>query len=85
MTPRLSPTARALLTILAQPGGALRPNGIGGYEACAGIGRSGPRVRWAYIVTWARRGWLTETERDGYVLTAAGRAALAKDTARHAE
>ena len=45
MTPRLSTTARALLTILAQPGGALRPNGCGAWEACAGIGRSGPRRR----------------------------------------
>ena len=75
--PRLSATAAGLLGILAQPGGAIRPNGIGAWEACSGIGRSGPRVRWAYIVAWSRRGWLTETERGVYRLTAAGRAAYA--------
>lgn len=78
---KLSTTAAGLLGILAQPGGAIRPNGIGAWEACSGIGRSGPRVRWAYIVAWSRRGWLTETERGVYRLTAAGRAALESEAA----
>jgi hypothetical protein len=78
---KLSTTAAGLLGILAQPGGAIRPNGIGAWEACSGIGRSGPRVRWTYIVAWSRRGWLTETERGVYRLTAAGRAALESEAA----